>query len=77
MRMHNLHDHDMWKRWGTYQHIDRTVARANEKINEWKDEAWPKIHFMAEDDVATITASSSEEEDDDEDAKLGAAAPRF
>ena len=53
MPMHNLHDHDMWKRWGTYQHIDRAVARANKQINEWKDAAWQKIHFIDEDDKAT------------------------
>ena len=77
MRMHNLHDHDMWKRWGTYQHIDRTVARANEKIDEWKETVWPKIRFIddeKDDEDSTATASNSD--DEDEDAKLGAAAPK-
>ena len=80
-RMHSLHDYDSWKRWGTYQHIDRTVARANEKVSEWKETAWPKIRFL--DDVETASDSSTDDDDESDDAdtedeyaKLGAAAPK-
>ena len=75
IRMHNLHDPDIWKRWGTYHRIDETVARANEKINKWKEAAWPKVRFI-DDESIEETSSSSSESDDDVDETLGAAAPR-
>ena len=80
MRMYSLHNQDQWKRWETYQHIDRTMARANENINKWKDTAWPRIRFF--DDITTATTSSSNDDNDDADlddeyAKLGTAAPKL